>query len=609
MEFWVDGNQIDLGPARQRNMLAALLADPGNPVSIKTLIDRVWGDMPPDAVRSVVYTYIARLRRTLSKACAGMEKPIEVTRSAAGYRVDVDPEDVDLSAFRALLAKARAASADDPRRRGWLQEALGLWRGEALAGLNSDWAIRFRGNLHELRHEALAERTDAELFAGCGGVVIDELRQALLEAPLAEVLHERLVQALYATGRNAEALRQYECARQHIADELGAYPGARLKELHRLILQSESALESGADARRVELSCRGIMRVPTVVQEASASRASEPDLLPMNPGDFSGRDTERAWMFEALSLDASRTSPAVVLVGGPGVGKTALALHVAHRLRDTYSDGRLYANLRGSGDQPADPGVVLGRLLRALGVGSSEIPGDLDERAEVFRNRLSGRRVLLLLDDAADEKQVRPLLPGSPECAVVVTSRTFLGGAPGGQVRVLGELPQEQAVEALARMVGNERVLAERDAAHQLVDLCGGLPIALRAVANRLVSRPHWTLNKLLVRMGDEGRRLDELARGTCAIKTGLDRSYSRLDPTAARLFQYLGATAAREVTASSVLGLAEIEVEDALEQLADLHLLHISGRDSRGRTRYRLNGLNRIYARNVTVAKLSMTA
>ncbi len=609
VEFWVSGERVDLGPARQRGLLAALLVEPERPTSIPALIDRVWGETPPEGVRSVVYTYVARLRRALTDATAGTDCPVTVSRDAVGYMLQTSPEHVDLWRFRQLLAEVRAADPDDPRRVEWLGRALRLWRGEALAGLNSDWAQRFRSTLQQLKHEALAEWADAALHAGRGATAIEELRRALLDEPLAEPLQVRLVRALYATGQGAEAMRQYERARRTIADELGTMPCAALQELHGMMLQGKPL----GSSRKTELGLRSVRtagaapaepKVPAQAghRERPAAAETGPDLLPMDQADFSGRAAEINWLRDALTSNATHQPPTVVITGGAGVGKTSLVVRAAHALGQDFPDGRLYVDLRGRSDRPADPNDVLSRLLRALGLAPAEIPADLDARAELYRDRLSGRRVLIVLDDAANDRQIEPLLPSGRGCAIIITGRTLLGGPAGSRMRMLRELPQAQAVEMLARVAGEDRVMSEKEAAHQLARYCGGLPLALRAVANRLVSRPHWTVAQVLARIANEERRLDEMAYGSLDVRASLELSYNQLDATASRLFQHLGATIhpGTDLVAGPVIGLAPEEAEDALERLVDMHFLRVVGRDAAGRIHYRMHELHRIYARSV---------
>ncbi|MDO0937267.1 BTAD domain-containing putative transcriptional regulator [Streptomyces sp. DG2A-72] len=603
VELWVGQRKVDLGPARQRGVLAALLVEPDRSTSIQLLIDRVWGDSPPSGVRSVIYTYITRLRKLLADATEHSETPVSVCKDAAGYRLDIGPDMVDLARFHRLLDRARAVPAGDPRRRDWLGQALRLWRGEALAGLNSDWAERFRETLLPQKYEALTEWADAELGLGNTDTVIGALRHALLEAPFSEPLHERLLYALYSGGRRAEALSQYEYMRRLLAEELGADPGPSLQAMQHLMLQGEPLTSLYCP---VAEPAAPVLRVAETPEPPADPQPRGPDLLPMGYADFSGRDQETEWVLSALTADASDMAPVVTITGGPGVGKSALAITAGHRLRHAFPDGRLYVDLRGSGPDPADSRAVLARLLRALGMDSAQIPDGLDERAELYRNRLTGRRVLVVLDDAADEDQVHPLLPGGPGCAVMVTSRTLLSGLSGARFTLLRELLTAQGVEMLARVVGRERVLREQQAAVRLVRYCCGLPLALRAVANRLISHPHWTLQRMLDRIADEDHRLDELAYGTLDLRASLEFSYQRLDPSAAQLLHRLVAQHG-DSGYSLVPGpgpeATHAAYADAFDQLVDFHFLQVAGQDSAGRILYRLHDLHRIYARGVARA------
>ncbi|MFE7133825.1 BTAD domain-containing putative transcriptional regulator [Streptomyces sp. NPDC057638] len=651
VEMWVGDQRVDLGPERQRSVLAAILVDPERALGIRTLVDRVWGESPPDGVRNVIYTYVARLRRALLAATEATHTPVTLSRGDVGYRLGISPDQVDLHRFRALVSRARATPPDAPERGVLLRQALHLWRGEALAGLNNEWASRFRDSLRQLRHETLAECADTEIRVGRGDAVIDELRHVLLEAPMAELLHERLVRALYAGGQRAEALAQYERARRTIADELGTAPGSGLQELYRLMLRGEplpsprGRLIAVPDADP-ELPTAAGLRIVTAADPGdpaeggpvplatvdprlagvayprwagtggggTAPRGQDPaaavgpDLLPVDLADFTGRARDVGGLTAILTARDGGTPPIVVIRGAGGVGKTALAVHTAHRVRQAFPGGRLYAELRGNGEAPARPAAVLSHFLTILGADPQELPACLGELTALYRNRLAGRRVLVVLDDAADAEQVVPLLPAGAGCAVLVTARAPLSMPAGARPWSLGELSEPEGVELLARLVGNDRVVADLAAAVQLVRVCEGIPLALRAVADRLVARPHLTLHHLLGRATDEERRLDELAYGTVDIRTRLAHSYSRLDSAASRVFRRLGSLTCPDgyVVAGELTGLDPNDAEETLERLVDHHLLRVAGHDALGRTRYQLRALHRIYARSVSSPPVS---
>lgn len=320
VELWICGERVDLGPARQRGVLAALLVEPERPVSIQTLVDRVWGTDPPKEVRNLVYTYITRLRRILSRASRELSVPISVNKEATGYILGISPDQVDLSRFRCLLARSRSTAPADPQRRDMLSQALQLWRGQALAGLDGEWAAQFRDSLQQLKLEALANWADAEMHADCAESAIDPLRQALLEDPLAEQLHERLVRALHLNGRSTEALRQFERARTILADELGADPSHGLQQLYQQLLHNNvpggadrgagpAAVAPGTPPRRPATGA-------TPVRAAGpAGAGQDPDLRPRDVGDFSGWGVSMDRLGEMLT---SRACLVIDLVVGQG---------------------------------------------------------------------------------------------------------------------------------------------------------------------------------------------------------------------------------------------------------------------------------------------------
>lgn len=617
VELRVEGARIDVGPARQRAVLATLLVQSPLTASMDSLIDRVWGDSPPAGARSVVYTYIARLRRTLTRATEGVPERLLLRREPAGYLMDIDSDRVDLHRFRRLLAQARAADASVPQRRAWLTEALALWGGEPLAGVNNEWAHNLRGALRTLKHEALAEWADAHMEAGGSADVIGALRQELLEAPMVEPLHEGLTRALYLSGRRSEALIQYEHARRVIADELGTEPGPGLQRLYELMLAGDPLPGTGA---RTVVRAAPKTVAPSPGRHGSSARPAEdhgatpsqvrlPDLLPTGHADFVGREADMDWIHEALTK-GEKCRPAVAIVrGGPGVGKSALAVHAAHRFGAHYPDGRIYLDLRGTGDRPLSPFAALAKLLRATGVDGNGCPGDIDELTQLYRARLAGRRVLLVLDDAADDSQLMALLPNSPACGVIVTTRAPFAKRGGALMRNLAGLGPGDGVRLLARLVGKHRVAAETAAADRLVRLCGGVPLALCAVASRVDARPHYTLQWHLERVADEKRCLDVLSYGSFDMRASMALSYERLSPIASRAFRALGCES--EARSKAVpqdwrgpAGLTRREAEEALEELVDAHLLHVAGRDVAGHIHYRLHYLQRAYARSLSACE-----
>ncbi|MEV5321817.1 AfsR/SARP family transcriptional regulator [Streptomyces sp. NPDC052687] len=612
IELWTGDALADLGPARQRSILGVLLVDPERPVPLESLVDRVWGDRPPAGVRNVVHTYITRLRRALARASAGPGEPIGLVRTPAGYRVSADPGSVDLVRFRRLLKSAQREGLGDHERSALLQQALHMWRGDALGGMQSDWAARLRETLRQLHHEALSQWADAEIRLERPGAVLAELRAALLTDPLSEQLCERLMLALYLEGRSVDALEYYQSMRRLIAKELGTDPSRRLQRLYETILRGEEAdpappPERGGGEPHGAVT-HGVGTFQVTAPARSAAPAVQvppvPQMLPLDLPDFTGRAREMEVVQRSLTQPSGAQPPAVVLVGGGGVGKTALAVRLGHRLRSAFPDGQLYAALRGSGARPADPHAVLGRLLRVLGTDPDRLPADPDERAEVYRLALAGRQLLLTLDDAVDDEQVQPLLPGSADTAVLITSRGRLSTPLGARVLQLPDLPHSHSVRLLARMLGAERVSREPAAAAAIARYCGGLPLALRAAAVRLNTRPHWSLSRYAERLSDEGRRLDELAHSSLSVRASFAVSYNALPEDAREALRCLAHLPAAEFDAHlacPVLGKDFATVEDACEQLVEAHFLSVAAPAVGDLpTRYRLDGLQRAFAQEL---------
>jgi tetratricopeptide (TPR) repeat protein/transcriptional regulator with XRE-family HTH domain len=412
---------------------------------------------------------------------------------------------------------------------------------------------------------------------------------------------------------------------------------ARLLRAHRLgalLTQEQLAKRAGISPRTIRELERGRVRKPrldsvrlladalalagtTRLEFHTAARGADgaqlmaarepavPFLLSPDIADFTGRADVVARLSALLAGDPNGVGSTAVVVaavtGGGGVGKTALAVHVAHRVRSRFPDGQLYVDLRGAETTPADPKDVLGRFLRGLGVDATAVPEGSDERAELYRNLLADGRVLVVLDNAASEGQVLPLLPGSPTCGVLVTSRAPVTGLAGVRRFELGVLPAGQATELLGRIVGAERVAAEPQAVAELARLCGYLPLALRVAGARLAARPHWQLTQLVQRLADERRRLDELAHGHLAVRASLALSYQALEPAAKMLFGRMGLLAAPDTAAWVAAALLDSSIERAQEladRLVDARLLEVAGRDATGQLRYRLHDLVGVYAR-----------
>ncbi|MBN6037636.1 AfsR/SARP family transcriptional regulator [Amycolatopsis sp. 195334CR] len=571
------GRPVALGHARQRQVLAVLLVDADRLAPVGRLVDRVWGERAPQGVQATLYSYVSRLRRALSL----LSQAVTIQRGPGGYLLAVDPGAVDLHRFRSLTARARAA--DDGQATALFEQALDLWRGEPFATVDSPWFNGLREALHRERFAAELELNDLRLRGGRTAEVVTACGAALAAQPFNERVAGQLMLALYRSGRTADALACYESARRRLAEELGVDPGEALNRLHTGILGADPALATPAPPEDGE------------PEPAVRVRAwSPPALLPSGVPDFTGRPGESAALREQLTGRAGVT----VIAGMGGVGKTALALHAARQAAEAYPDGQLWANLRGAEASPLKPGDVLARFLRAFGLADRAIPAEPAERAELYRTLLAGRKVLVLLDNAASEEQVRPLLPATPGSAVVITSRARLTALEGARRIDLDVFTAEESVGLLARVAGEHRVRSQAEDAAEIVSLCGALPLGVRIAGARLAARPAWRLAHLAAQLRDA--RLDRLATGDLAVRASLTLSYQGLDERSRRLFRLLGLFEVPDFPAwlaATVLDCPVGEATEHAEALVDAHLLSVSGTDPAGQYRYRFHDLVRLFA------------
>jgi DNA-binding SARP family transcriptional activator len=592
LEVLAGPRRLELGGARQRVVLAMLLLGANRAVSVGRLERAIYGEELPPTSRAQAMITVSALRRLL----AGHGDDATISSRPQGYVLQIGDGRLDSLQFAALVAAARAAR--DASEHGLAvanyREALRLWRGPALEGIDSLVVRAAATQLDEQRMAAIEERLELELGLGRHHEVIGDLFALAAEFPLRERLRGQLMLALYRSGRTAEALGVYRGVRQMMIDELGIEPGRELQRLQHAILASDPAIDPPA----------GPVTVPHLTRQV-------PRLLPADIADFTGRAEQVSQIREQLTVTAAdnsrRAVPVVVITGQGGVGKTSLAVHAAHGLAGRFADGQLFADLHGAGAQPADPAHVLERFLRALGVPGPQIPESQEERAEAYRNLLAGRQVLVVLDDAATESQVRPLLPGSGSAAVLLTSRRALAGLAGAARIRLDVFEVGQSVELLGRIAGTSRIQAERDAAAKVTEQCGHLPLALRIAGGRLAVRPHWDVRQLAERLADQARRLDELELGELGVRASISLSYDAASPAARRLLRRLALLEAPVFSgwvSAPLLDEQPPDADDVLDELVSARLIEPTGAGPGSVGQYRFHDLIRLFARERLAAE-----
>ncbi|WP_344407124.1 AfsR/SARP family transcriptional regulator [Dactylosporangium fulvum] len=568
------GRLLPSGSGRERLVLATLLVDAGRSIPAELLITRLW-DTPPGTAKAQLHNLISGLRRRFRAA-----DPALIETRPAGYVLRLGPHHLDLAEFRGLAGRGRAAAGagDHTAAAALLDRALSLWRGPALADLAGAHADEIRETLHRERLAAAETKLDAALALGDFDTVLREVAPLVVENPYAERLYRRQMLRAAGAGRRAEALAVYRRAYRRLVDDIGVEPGPLLRNAERQILLGR----------------------PTG-GTAATSAPPVPRQLP-RPAALTGRDP---LLDEVAGRLDGGASPVILLVGPGGIGKSGLALAAGHRLSPAFPDGQLYADLRGSQDDPADPYRVLERFLRALGVESAGMPRDPEERVTLYRSHLARGRMLVVLDDAADEAQVRPLLPGSG--GVLVTSRRQLAALLNADRFAVPALRAEDAIRLLAGGVGDARAAVEPQAAAEIVRLCGGLPLAVCIVAARLALRPDTPLDELRERLAAERGRLDELAVGDLDVRATIALSCEALPADARRLFLRLGVLATAdwpEWVAEVLLDAPPERARALLGRLTDVHLVESLGRDGTGQERYRLHELVAEFARERQAAE-----
>lgn len=647
-----------IGAPKWRSLLACLLVRPSQLVPTDVLIDELWGETPPKRANNLVSIYVHRLRKVIGDA----EGRVLVYR-APGYLLRLSPGDLDLQEFESRLADGRNALAAGELTSAatLLGDALALWRGPLLADVPSSPLLTSQADrAAELWLAATELRIEADLAGGRAAQVIPELRGLVQDQPIRERLWLLLMRALEDEGRRAEALEAFARAREVIAAELGVDPGTELQRFHRELLAAdassavaapashrraatrpgregstdaarESATDAAAQGRDTKAASApgtgggtlpvdesaGAIAIGAIADFSSAVPAQSADApvsapapskarpaqLPTDIGDFTGRETHVEHLCSLL-VTGNEGSPGAVRIavvnGAAGLGKTTLAVHAAHQVSARFPDGQLYVDLFGASPHPASPGEVLARFLRDLGVDGDKVPARDDERAALYRTTLTGRQVLILLDNAKDAAQIRPLLPGSSSCAVLVTTRNRASDLASTRFFDLDVLEDTEALALFSRIVGEERAAAEPDATAEVLVACAGLPLAIRICAARLAARRGWKIATLAGRLRNTHRRLDELKTGDLAVRASFQVSYESLKSIGrgknpARAFRLLGLWQGASISlpaAAALTGEPADDVADALEALVDVNLLESPAPD-----RYRFHDLLRVYA------------
>ncbi|OLB75554.1 MAG: hypothetical protein AUI14_20810 [Actinobacteria bacterium 13_2_20CM_2_71_6] len=572
---------MSLPGLRRKAVLAVLALNGGYVVSSQRLVDLVWGDAPPATAVNTLQAHLSQLRHVLGSKTAIRARP-------PGYLLDLGDEATDVAVAEKLIASAMRTS-DPEQRAGHLRAALALWRGRPLADVAGiAWLDEQARLLEQLWLHATETLVETRLALGEHAQLVPELQRLTRDHPFNERLHGQLMLALYRAGRQADALDAYRQLRRTLADELGIDPSQLLRDLETTILRQDPAL------------------VPSTPQVAVAPPATPvPAQLPLTVRAFAGRAAELAEL-DALLPAAGDGAPNAVVIsalsGTAGIGKTTLAVYWAHRVARHFPDGQLYVNLRGfdATGSIVNPIDAVRGFLQAFGIPAGRIPSDLDGAAALYRSVLAGKRVLVVLDNARNVDQVRPLLPGAPGCIAIVTSRnqlTPLVATEGAHPLTLGLLAPAEARDLLARRLGAERVAREPEAVEEIIARCDRLPLGLGIAASHAAVRPDFPLAALAARLRDAAGGLDALQGGDAAtdVRVVFSWSYQALSTDAARLFRLLGLHPGPDIAAPAVASLAGLPPPKAQTLLTELVQAHLLTEYTPGR--YTFHDLLRAYA------------
>jgi len=571
------GHPVPLARRQLRVVLGILALEANNHVPRDRLIDLLWGDTPPSRATAILQSRISELRAAIT----GTDPGIVLDSNEHGYLLRVPAHQVDWHRFTGLVADARA-STDSTRRRDLLACALHLWRGPAFGGPDPDAPHhQLLPALDDARLDATEDFYDVQLQLGQHSAIIAELQESATANPQRERLQCLLMQALQRCGRAAEAVQEYDRWRRWLRDELGLEPGQQARDSYLAMIRDD-----------------------VTPSRPDSPRADAPRTLPPAVPDFAGRADQVRDLRKALAPTTS-TAGAIVLTGPGGVGKTALAIRVAHDLTDDFPDGQLYVNLRGFADaDPRQPADVLLEFLRLLGVDRSAVPDGLDERVSLYRGLIADRTMLVILDNACEDSQVIPLLPNGQHSRALITSRLRLGATFGATTVAVDVLDEAGSIDLLARVAGPERVRSQPDAARQLVASCGHLPLAIRVSGAKLAAKPHWSVAKMVTLLNESRRALDHLSHGHLDVRASIALSYADLDPQAQLLLRQISSIDVTDVgidLAAAFLGTSRDEAESALERIFDAQLLDASS-GTNADPRYRIHDLVRLFGREQLV-------
>ncbi|MGP4096040.1 BTAD domain-containing putative transcriptional regulator [Nonomuraea sp. KM90] len=576
---------VRLAGHRRIGVLARLALDTGQAVHAERILTDIWGDGSTATATKQLHIVVSKIRETL-----GPHTTEEIIQTVpGGYRLALEPDHVDAHLFTRLVKRARTAQSQGAREAAdaLFRTALQLWRGEPLAGLTAPWARIEATRLEEEHRTVLEDHADLRLAAGDHHAVAADLAAHVRAHPLRERPAAQLMLALHRAGRPSEALAVYQQTRRIMVSELGVEPGAELRRLHQAVLVKDPVLDLTSPAQQVAVGGPYI-----------------PAELPADTHAFTARATEIHSLRNALGPDGPTHGPAVTVIDGPGgIGKSALAVHVAHAMATRFSDGVIYVNLHGAtpGLDPLTPAEALRHLLRSLGLDGAAVPADPGEAAARYRSLTATCNLLVILDNARDVRQIRPLIPAGPGCRVLITCRNPLATLDNARHLHLGNLNAADAAALLSRLAGPDRVRAEPEAAERIVRLCGGFPLALRIAGARLAARPDWTLSDLEARLADATRRLDVLEYADLAVRASIAVSHHHLrEEPAGRdaahvlpLLGLLGLPTHTPAATAALTGWPLHRAEAALERLQDARLLEAAGPD-----RYQFHDLVGLYAR-----------